>query len=216
VPPPPTLPAATDAITRELARLLHAAMGQALDAAAQAAQAGDAARLGVPAAPEPTAPKRLAATQAAGPRVRRDTLMLYQRCLRHYREAIQPRATPLKRDDDLGAAAAFFVLANLAALHGSAPDDALLPVLTAQLAHLIERTGAWEQAPLAERQALFEQLALLGVLVNESRIHADVQGHAARANLQRAARAYLLQFPGFDADRVHLTPRGLVLAAASA
>lgn len=211
MPAPPPLPAATDAITRELTRVLQAAMGQALDTAAQG---GDATPLAVPAAHEPSAPKRLAATQAAGPRVRRESLMLYQRCLRHYREAIQPRVTRLHRDDDLGAAAAYFVLANLAALHGGVPDEALQPVLAAQLARLIERTAAWQRAPLAERQALFEQLALLGVLVNESRVQAQPQGQAAQANLQRAARAYLLQFPGLAPERLQVTAQGLTLAEA--
>jgi hypothetical protein len=204
-------PGAADAITRELARLVQSAVGEVPGASARPGD--EPAPLRVPAAAAATAPKRLAAAPGAGPQRRRESLELYSRCLRHYRATIQPQVTHLRGDDDLGAAAATFVLANLAALHGHEPDETLLPVIAAQLTRLIQRTEAWQRAALADRQSLFEQLALLGVLVNESRLQARAQGPAAQANLQRAARAYLLQFPGFDPNRLLLTPRGLAATA---
>ncbi len=206
-----SLPGAANAITRELARLVQDEAGQALDAAAQSDEASPP--LAVRAAAAASAPGRLASAQGAPPRLRRESQALYLRCLRHYRATIQPRATGLRGEDDLGAAAAFFVLANLAALHGREPDESVLPALGAQFTRLIRSTDAWPRAALGERQSLFEQLALLGVLVNESRVQAHGQGPAALANLQRAARAYLWQFPGLDPDRLVLTPRGLTAPA---
>jgi hypothetical protein len=201
----------TDAIARDLARLVRGAVGQAL---LDTAQPGDlAAPLNVPPALQPSGPQRLAATQPAASRQRREALALYERCLRHYRAAIQPRLSPVRGSDDLGAAAAFFVQANLAAGHDAAPDETLHAALAAQLARLIQRTDAWQHAPLAERQNLFEQLALLGVLVNESRLQAREQGPAAQAQLQRAARGYLLQLLGLDPELLVLTPQGLAAAS---
>jgi hypothetical protein len=198
-----------DSISRELARLVRGAVGQAL---LDAAQPGDTpVPLGVPPAANPSGPKQLA--QAHPGASRRESLALYQRCLRHYRDAIQPRVTQLHGGDDLGAAAAYFVLANLAVLHGAEPDEAVHAALAAQLARLIQRTDAWPRAALAQRQTLFEQLALLGVLVNESRLQARTQGAAAQANLERAARAYLLQLLGLDPDLLVLTPQGLAATA---
>lgn len=211
MPPPSPPPGAADAITRELARLVEAGVGPALEAAAQPDDVPPP--LCVPMAADAAAPKRLALARGATPRLRRESTALYLGCLRHYRATIQPRVTSLRDADDLGAAAAFFVLANFAALRGEAFDETLLPALAAQLTRLIQRTDAWQRSALGERQSLFEQLALLGVLVNESRVQAAGQGPAAQANLRRAARAYLLQFPGFDPDRLRLTPRGLSAAA---
>ena len=68
----------------------------------------------------------------------------------------------------------------------------------------------WQRAPLAERQAWFEQLALLGVLVNESRVQARAQGLAATANVERAAHSYLTQLLGLDPAALVVTPQGLV------
>jgi hypothetical protein len=59
---------------------------------------------------------------------------------------------------------------------------------------------------------LFEQLALLGTLINESRIQAQQQGPAAKANVQKSARAYLQQLLGLEPDWLVVTPQGLALA----
>jgi len=73
---------------------------------------------------------------------------------------------------------------------------------------------AWSRVPLGERQACFEQLALLAVLVDESTRQAHEQGPAAVENVRRAARGYLQQLLGLDPDRLGLDAGGLSLRGA--
>lgn len=200
-------------LAREVARLVRQLAGQALR---QALEQADAAPdpLIVAAAPQASGPAALAAVHPGGGKARQQAQQLYGRCLAHYRSQVQRRLLPAGHDDDVGLAAAYFVLANLAAVEQREPDPARLPVLERQLRHLLSITQAWREASLADRQSLFEQLALLGVLVNESRLAATTQGEGARQNLERAARGYLLQLLGLDADELVMTPLGLATADA--
>jgi hypothetical protein len=198
-------------LARELRRVVQRAVSQVLREAAQSDPDG-APALAVPPAEHATGPSRLAAAHPGSAQARREAQALYGRCLAYYRSQVQRPLRPGRADDDAGLAAAYFVLANLAATEGAEPDATHLPALERQLRHLIWLTQAWDTTPLAQRQGLFEQLALLGVLVNESRLQARTQGDAARANLQRAARAYLKQLLGLDADQIAITPQGLMAA----
>lgn len=168
-------------------------------------------------------PKALAALHPGDAQARAQALALYTRCLQHYRQHVQPRlsvAAPAAAGrapgsgttDDLGAAAAYFVLANLGAFNDHEPDAAALPAVERQLRSLLTRTSAWSALPLGERQLLFEQLACLGVLVNESRVAARQQGPASRQNLLQAAQGYLQQFLGLQAERVSVSVQGLAVA----
>ena len=198
-------------IARELSRLVRDAVGQVFRVAAQGDDAP--APLLLDRAGEASGPRQLASSHK-GAVQQREALALYRRCLAHYRSAIQPRIAPDSERDDLGRAAAYFVLANLAAVQGSDLDELTLAAVTAQLCRLIALTDAWQRAPLARRQAWFEQLALLGVLVNEARLQARGQGAAAVANVQRAARGYLMQLLGLDPELLLVTPQGLAAATA--
>lgn len=164
-----------------------------------------------PAAERPGAPALLAQSQA-GPRARQDAQQLYLRCLRHFRENVQDNA-PL---DDAGLAAAYFVLMSLAAWRDLQPDADDLARVELQMRHRLGSGGVWQKAPLADRQSAFEQFALLGVLMQETAHAAREQGAAARANVQRAARGYLVQMLGPGADRLTLSPQGLTLELAAA
>jgi hypothetical protein len=213
-PPPPSPPKAPPPgehpLARELARIVRQAVGKTLSQAAQA-DADAVPPLTVTASPQATGPATLAMAHPAG-KARRDAQTLYFECLAHYRAKVQRPLRPEGTEDDVGLAAAHFVLANLAAIDNTEPDAHCLPALERQLRHLISMTQSWPSVPLAQRQNLFEQLALLGVLINESRLQARLQGDAARANLQRGARAYLQQLLGLDADTLALTTQGLVTA----
>jgi hypothetical protein len=170
---------------------------------------GDVPPLVQPRASQPIAPALLARHHPQ-PKARPATQALYQRCLLHYRQRLQHGAA----QDDAGLAAACFVLANLAAVRGLQPgEDDLLRVerqLRARIAPV------WLQAPLADRQSACEQFAVIGVLVGESAAQARGQGAAAQAAVQQAARGYLAQGFGLDADRLHLGALGLVLEMAAA
>lgn len=193
----------------ELTKLIRQTIGQTLRDAAQNADAASA--LKVPPAARASGPATLAQSHPdAGQR--REAQALYGRCLAHYRSQVQKVLRPTQKDDDVGLAAAYFVLANLAAHEWRDPDPAALAPVEQQLRHLIAWTQAWETAGMADRQGLFEQLALLGVLINESRVQAKTQGDAARRNVQQAARGYLRQLLGLDPDLLIVTPQGLATA----
>jgi len=200
-------------LARELMRVVQQAMGRALREAGQVERDGTEA-LTIASAPRATGPSALAAAHPGGAKARAQATIMYDRCLAHYRSDVQRKLRPSSNEDDVGLAAAYFVLVNLAAAENTDPDPGLLPALEHQLRHLIVSTGAWAATPLAQRQDLFEQLALLGVLINESRLLARSQGEAARANVRRAARGYVKQLLGLDPDLIVLTPQGLATADA--
>lgn len=196
----------SDAFTALLARRLGLLLQSHLDDAP--ADPGPA--LQQPAAPSPIAPALLARAHGS-PAARQEAQRLYERCLKHFRAALQQHAAL----DDAGLAAATFVLANLSALHGVQPGADDLARVERQLRGLLARAG-WAKAPLRDRQSGFEQFALLGVLVGESAVQARAQGPAAQANLQRSARGYLVRLLGPEAGRLALAPQGLVLERATA
>lgn len=192
-------------LAQELSRLVQQAFAELL----QRSAADDAAPLRVKPAARPTAPARLASAHPGGTKARQEAQALYQRCLRHYRSAVQPVVAP-QAGDDVAMAAAYFVLANLAALQPQLqPDERQLGHVARQMRLLIGGSDAWRRADEPARQLLFEQFATLGVLVNESRLKAAVEGPAARDHLQRAARGYLQQILGLDPDLLVVGPEGL-------
>jgi hypothetical protein len=198
----------SSALARDVQGALRKAIGDVLQTASQA-PADDLPALAVMPAAKATMPQRLAGAQPGGPTARRDSEKLYARCLAHYRRSVQPRLVPGVQHDDVGVAAAYFVLANMAALRPIEPDEAVLAQTERQLRQLISRTRAWEGASAVDRQQLFEQFAIIGVLINETRLAAPAQGPAAVANVQRAARGYLLQLLGLDPDLLAVGPSGL-------
>jgi len=117
--------------------------------------------------------------------------------------------------DDVGAAVAAFVAANMQALHGVSATPATLLQLERQLSGVALRSSAWDDAPARERQNYFEQMAILAVLIGESSAQAPRQGAAAVANVQRAARTYLQQLLGLNPDQLKLGAGGLSLRGAS-
>jgi hypothetical protein len=154
-----------------------------------------------------TAPAQLAKAHPGGPKARQQAQALYTRCLAHYREKVQ-QGLPM---DDVGAAAAYFVLANLAALQDLTVTEPQLALVERQMRHVIGRHEAWSAADAKEQQSLFEQFAVLGVLVGESQAEARKQGPAAIANVRRAARGYIVQLLGLNPDALRLTDKGLSL-----
>lgn len=80
------------------------------------------------------------------------------------------RAQDQEREvDDVGAAVAAFVAANLSALQGTRVTPHTLSCLERQLGGVARLSSDWCRAPLHERQAYFEQMAVLAVLVAEAR-----------------------------------------------
>jgi hypothetical protein len=198
--------AANDAgeLSPELARRLGQMLGQALSGLGDASD--EAPALTIEPALEPTAPALLARSHGS-PKARAQAQAMYLKCLTHYRTKVQ-RGLPT---DDLGAAAAYFVLANLAALQNLNVSEAQLALVERQMRRLMGRHAAWQAADARHRQTLFEQFAVLGVLVGESQAQARTQGAAALRNVQQAARGYLRELLGIDPDVLRLDEHGLRL-----
>jgi len=160
---------------------------------------------------EPLAPAILARAHVM-PQARREALVIYTRCLEHFRSRVQ-RGAEL---DDAGLAAAHFVLVNLAALHDLHPRSEALELVEHQMRHLLGSLDGWRGAPLRDQQSAFEQFAVLAVLMAESTQRAREQGDEALAHVRRAARAYLVQWLGVDPGRLVLGERGISLEMAPA
>ena len=189
---------------------LFGPLGQALQRALHdATGARDAAppALHVEAAPVPTVPDALSLRQPGGATAQRAAKALYLRCLAHYREQVQ-HGLP---QDELGTALAYFVLANLAALNDVQADEATLARVGRQMRACLAGSSTVQAAPTSERQALFETLAVLGVLIGECQARARPQGSAALANVRRAARGYVVQLLALDPDSLEVDDHGLRL-----
>jgi len=172
----------------------------------------DRVALTVERSPAAIAPTRLAHSHPGDAAAQEAARRLYESCLVHYRSVVRAQDQVLGVDD-VGAAVAAFVAANFAALQGTVVTPGMLLSLEKQLDGITRRSSDWEAAPVVERQAYFEQMALLAVLVAESSAQARAQGAAAVANVQRTARVYLRQLLGMDPDHLALGPNGLAASA---
>jgi hypothetical protein len=215
--PPPTTPPpagpAQAALVKDLSRRVRQALADALTHLNQAGET-DQAALMVERAASPVAPARLASAHPGGSEAQAQACALYERCLSHYREVVRAHeAAP--SHDDVGAAVACFVAANMQALHGVKATPAMRLQLERQLSGVTLRSAAWDEASARERQNYFEQMAILAVLIDASSAQAVHQGPAAVANVQRAARGYLQQLLGLNADQLRLGASGLTLGDAN-
>jgi hypothetical protein len=196
------------ALARETAHAVRRNVLDALLRVSLAADSGDAPLRLAPAATA-TAPEQLAAAQTVDQVTRHRLVGSYEQCLRTYRDIARTQA-PDTTDDDLGAALAFYVAVNLHALHGVDVGSGVMVLLERQLRGVSRRASSWDSASLAQRQAFFERIAILAILVSGSCATAAAQGPAAVAKVRRAARQYLQQMLGLNPDLLTLGPTGLV------
>lgn len=202
------------ALTQALTEAIQKAITQAVFGPAGAGQA-DFPALVVARARTPMAPMRLAASQPGDVKARAQASAVYHRCLEAYRKGVRPQDNELGVDD-AGAAVAFFVAANLEALHGVKASPEVLLGVERQLIRIVRASWRWEDISVAERQFLFEQMAVLGVFVAGLWERAPTQGQAAIANVRAIARRYLQQFLGLNPDMLALDENGLSVRAAPA
>lgn len=168
---------------------------------------GDRPALTIERSAQPLAPAMLALVHPAGA-PRDEARALYERYLSYYRGTVRPQDEPLGRDD-VGAAVAAFVAANLCALHGGTVTAPMLLKLERQLGGIVRLSADWDHAPARDRQAYFEQMAIIAVLVSDCSAQAVHQGAAAVAHVRRAARDYLQNLLGLDPDHLSVGPDGL-------
>jgi hypothetical protein len=199
------MPQIATGTARALTQLVRQSL---LDAAAAQAAGEHSAPFTVPAARVPRAPALLAGALPGSAAAREERRALYVRCLSHYRRAVGAPSGP-RQGEDLGAAAAHFVNANLRALQGVEATPVQFQALQRQLAILL-RSQLTEQSE-RDRQVQFEKLALLAVLMTETWTLALRQGPAALAHVRQAARGYLQELLGLDPDALVLGDGGLAL-----
>ncbi len=161
---------------------------------------------------KPTAPALLARAHPGGSVAQRQALAMYTNCLAHFRRVIRRG----QAGDDVGAAIAFFIHANDCVLHDRAFAEGAPAALERQFSRIVTHSPQWQCATLKERQGFFEQIALIGVLMAETGAQASGQGPAAIANVRAAARAYVRQLLGIEADAWTVDATGLSLRSAAA
>lgn len=197
----------------DLSRHIRPALADAL--ARRGSDAPQTAASTVQRARMPIAPALLASAHPGGAIARQTMHALYERCLAHYRAVIRAHDADAGVDD-VGAAAAQFVVANMQALHGIPVTPPMQLRLQRQLAAIVAASRAWAVASTRDRQLYVEKLAILAVLIEQTSAQAGLQGPAAVANVRRAARGYLQEFLGLDPDRLTLGSDGLVSRSSDA
>ena len=213
--PPPTRMPRSDVVDAALAHAVSQRLQQAvLQLIVGGGATGEHVALTIPRAAVPLAPVMLARCQPGGAAVRQQMHKIYERCLAHYRSAMRPDDAA-RGIDDVGAAVAHFVAANLRVLQGGSVTPDLLLKLELQLAGVVRQSSAWASAAARDRQLYFEKMALLAVFVTESFAQAVLQGEVAVEHVRQAARGYLRELLGIDPDALALGSDGLSLRARS-
>ncbi|MEO7245531.1 MAG: DUF6683 family protein [Rubrivivax sp.] len=157
--------------------------------------------------PRPIAPARLASGYALD--VRTEAEATFDRMLDAYHQI--ERQFDLPRND-LGGALAAFVAGNVMAYHDRPFPDRLFKPLVQQMRAAIGVTGAFDDTAPAEKQELYESLAILGMFMAATREAVRTQSDPTlAAKVRTAARGTLQRTLRLDPDRVQLTERGLTV-----
>jgi hypothetical protein len=156
---------------------------------------------------KPIMPRKLAATY---PEARRaDAEKMFVRTLDGYHEI--EKKFGLRRNGIGGAVAAFIAGNHTAYRDEPFPDQFFLP-LARQMHQRIQRSGALKASTEAQRQEMYEQLAIIGTYMALTREALAQKGDPKlKADMKRAARQYLEEFLKIDPDRMQIGPQGLVV-----
>jgi hypothetical protein len=117
----------------------------------------------------------------------------------------------IPRNDVAGAVAAFLVGSYMAYNDVDFPDEHFKP-LVAQMRRTISSNPEFQRASNAEKQEMYEQMAILGTSLALTRDALKQQPNAQiTSNIRQAGKGYLEQLLKTDAERVQITSAGLVL-----
>jgi hypothetical protein len=114
---------------------------------------------------------------------------------------------------DLAGAVAAFVAGNYMVMRDVTVPDEDFKVLVKQLRQTVASAPEFQRASAADRQLMYEELAIVGLSMAVT--HQAMQptmDAATREKAQSAARGYLQRFLGADAERLRITAAGLSLA----
>ena len=153
------------------------------------------------------APKKLA--QGYPQQIRSEAEKLFALTLEQYHRLEANFGIPKY---DLGGAMAAFVAGNLVAYSDEPFPDAQFQALVQQMREAISRTPAINSASQAERQELYEQLAIVGTYMALTREALQRSGDRdKKTHMRAAAFGYLEQFLQIDPARARITAAGLVV-----
>jgi hypothetical protein len=114
--------------------------------------------------------------------------------------------------NDLAGAMAAYVYANYSVMHDQDVPDEHFPPLVAQMQRFIGGSEEFARMSDADKQDLYEQTAIVGMLMATSRLSMKSQPQPqVMAQMKTAARHHLEQVLHTDANRVEITASGLVV-----
>lgn len=117
----------------------------------------------------------------------------------------------IPRRDVAGSVAAFVAGSYMAYHNADFPDEHFKPLVN-QVREMIAGNPEFARASDAEKQELYEQMAILGMFMANAQMALKERPDAQiAANMKQAAKGYLEQFLKTPADRVQITARGLEL-----
>jgi multidrug efflux pump subunit AcrB len=155
----------------------------------------------------PRMPGRMAAHYP--PQERANAERTFTEALARYRKIEAQLGIP--RNDLAGAVAAFLAGSYMAYRDMDVPDEDFKR-LVAQLRRSIATSAAFQRASAAEKQDVYEQMAILGTCMALTRDALKAQPNPQlAADMRQAAQGYLEQFLKTDAHRIAITARGLVI-----
>jgi hypothetical protein len=116
--------------------------------------------------------------------------------------------------DDYAAAAAVFVAGSYSAFHEKAFDDRSFAPLVRDLRELLSRSDVFQKAPIADKQAAFDQFAILGIMsaltqTSVQQMPPGAERDRLRQNMRAAGERYLEETFGVPAARVVIDRDGL-------
>jgi hypothetical protein len=116
---------------------------------------------------------------------------------------------------DLAGAVAAFVAGNYMAYHNVDFPDHQFGPLVQQMRSIIVSNPEFQRSSQAERREMYEQMAIIGMLMASTQMALrEAPDAAIAARMQEAAKRYLEQFFKADPQRLMLTNTGLMLESA--
>ncbi|MEW6704681.1 MAG: DUF6683 family protein [Pseudomonadota bacterium] len=141
--------------------------------------------------------------------MRADVESLFKELLAGYHKIEAQFGIP--RHDVGGAVAAFLAGSYMAYRDVDFPDEQFMP-LVQQMRQVLAGNAEFARASDAQKQELYEQMAVLGTYMALTRDALKQRPDAGlEQNMRKAAKGYLEQFLDVSADRVQITDAGLVV-----
>ena len=113
---------------------------------------------------------------------------------------------------DLAGAIAAFLAGSWSAHHNQGFPDANFLPLVEQIRGIIANNPQLQEASVAEKQEMYEQMAIMGTFMALTQQALQQQPNPQiTANMQQAGKGYLEQFLGVNVDSVDFTEEGMMI-----